>query len=71
MTFGQEGASVTIHGRSIDSLNKCEEYLIENGISAERILKVSGAAENSQIQQALIEETVNKFGRLDVLVSFV
>jgi NAD(P)-dependent dehydrogenase (short-subunit alcohol dehydrogenase family) len=68
LAFGQEGASVTIHGRSIEGLENCEKYLIEHGIPAERILKVSGAAEDPNVQKVLIEETVKRFGQLDILV---
>ncbi|KAI6176218.1 hypothetical protein M3Y97_00774700 [Aphelenchoides bicaudatus] len=66
LRFGQEGASLTIHGRSLQGLENCVQYLIENGIPAERIHTVQGAAEDEQAQKRLIGETVQKFGRLDV-----
>jgi NAD(P)-dependent dehydrogenase (short-subunit alcohol dehydrogenase family) len=69
LAFGQDGASVTIHGRSLEGLSNCEKFLIENGIPEERILKVSGPAEDEATQKALIDETVKKFGSLDVLVN--
>ncbi|KAI6208865.1 hypothetical protein M3Y96_00160300 [Aphelenchoides besseyi] len=69
LAFGREGASVTIHGRSVSGLKDCKKFLIENQIPAERILKVIGAAEDEDVQRTLINETIQKFGRLDVLVN--
>ncbi|KAI6214346.1 3-oxoacyl-[acyl-carrier-protein] reductase FabG-like [Aphelenchoides besseyi] len=69
LAFGREGASVTIHGRSVKGLEECEKFLNDNGIPLERIHKVQGPAETEETQHKLIDGTVERFGRLDILVN--
>ena len=44
--------------------------MIETGAKPENILIVSGSVENDEVLKSLVEETVKKFGKLDVLVRF-
>lgn len=44
--------------------------MIEAGAKPENILIVSGSVENDEVLKNLVEETVKKFGKLDVLVRF-
>jgi len=69
LIFGSEGASVTIHGQNADRLKKTEDLLKENGVPESRILAILGSIEDDETQQKLINETVAKFGKLDVLVN--
>jgi SOS response regulatory protein OraA/RecX len=43
--------------------------LKKQGVSDARILSVLGPIDDEKVQRQLIEGTVKKFGRLDVLVS--
>jgi len=69
LIFGNEGASVTIHGQNEERLNKTEELLKKNGVPESRILRVLGPIEKEETQTKLIDETVKKFGKLDILVN--
>ncbi|KAK0403236.1 hypothetical protein QR680_016801 [Steinernema hermaphroditum] len=69
LLLGQQGASVTIHGRSVEGLQETEKLLTENGVESERILVVQGDIEDPKTAQKLLEETLEKFGKIDVLVN--
>uniref|UniRef100_A0A914YBN5 Uncharacterized protein n=1 Tax=Panagrolaimus superbus TaxID=310955 RepID=A0A914YBN5_9BILA len=69
--FAKSGASVTIHGRSEEGLQKTMQMLSEAGISKEKVHSVKGAVTEESILKALIDETVSKFGRIDVLINNV
>ena len=45
--------------------------MIESGAKPENILIVSGSVESDEVLKNLVEETVKKFGKLDVLVRFL
>uniref|UniRef100_A0AC34F5R7 Uncharacterized protein n=1 Tax=Panagrolaimus sp. ES5 TaxID=591445 RepID=A0AC34F5R7_9BILA len=67
--FAKSGASVTIHGRSEDGIKKTKELILKSGVSEDKIHCVRGSITDSSIQKALIEETVKKFGKLDILIN--
>ncbi|KAI6174311.1 hypothetical protein M3Y98_01176700 [Aphelenchoides besseyi] len=67
--FATEGASVTIHGQSEERLKTTTDLLKKLNIPDSRVLVVQGAIEEEQTQKPLIDETVKKFGRLDILVN--
>ncbi|KAI6197832.1 hypothetical protein M3Y94_01271900 [Aphelenchoides besseyi] len=67
--FANEGASVTVHGQSEERLKATAELLKKSDIPDSRVLIVRGAIEDEQTQKRLIDETIKKFGRLDVLVN--
>uniref|UniRef100_A0A914CSC0 Uncharacterized protein n=1 Tax=Acrobeloides nanus TaxID=290746 RepID=A0A914CSC0_9BILA len=67
--FAEEGASVTVHGRSSESLQKTQTLLKSKGIPESRILVVQGVIEEDKTCDDLINKTVQKFGKLDVLVN--
>ena len=69
--FAQHGASVTIHGRSEEGLKKTSELIAEAGVPKERVHSVKGPVTEEKVLKALIDETVQKFGRLDVLINNV
>ncbi|KAI6193347.1 hypothetical protein M3Y96_01008400 [Aphelenchoides besseyi] len=64
-----EGAMVTIHGQSTERLKKTMDLLAKNNITNTKILQVKGPIEMKETRQKLIDETIKKFGRLDVLVN--
>lgn len=42
--------------------------MVETGISKEKILKVIGSLEDPKTPAKIVEQTVQKFGKIDVLV---
>ncbi|KAI1703027.1 enoyl-(Acyl carrier protein) reductase domain-containing protein [Ditylenchus destructor] len=69
LDFGKEGASVVIHGQSAERLDKTESLLLDAGIESEKILKVLGSLEDPDTASKIIDQTVQKFGKIDVLVN--
>ncbi|KAI6216563.1 3-oxoacyl-[acyl-carrier-protein] reductase FabG-like [Aphelenchoides fujianensis] len=67
--FAQRGASIVIHGQSNERLQETENLLRNAGINEKRWLRIVGPIEDEGTQRKLIDETVAKFGRLDVLVN--
>ncbi|KAI6206209.1 hypothetical protein M3Y94_00881600 [Aphelenchoides besseyi] len=67
--FATEGASVTVHGQSEERLKATADLLKKLNIPDSRVLVVRGSIEEEQTQKRLIDETIKKFGRLDILVN--
>jgi len=67
--FAKEGASVVIHGTNKKRLQDTEALLKENGIPESRFLTIQGEIQDEKVQEKLIDSTIAKFGRLDVLVN--
>ncbi|TKR73136.1 hypothetical protein L596_020481 [Steinernema carpocapsae] len=67
--LGQQGASVTIHGRSVEGLEKTKRLLLESGVNEDKILLVQGAVEKPETADKLINKTLEKYGHIDVLVN--
>ena len=67
--FAKEGASVVVHGVNQQRLNDTEALLKSNGIPESRFLTVQGEVQDEKVQEKIIEETVAKFGRIDVLIN--
>ncbi|EPB74128.1 oxidoreductase, short chain dehydrogenase/reductase family protein [Ancylostoma ceylanicum] len=65
--FAREGAMVTICGRNEKALNSI--VLAENGSAENKVLVVSGDIREEAVMKKTIDETVKKFGRLDVLIN--
>jgi len=67
--FAKEGASVVIHGQNLARLDETERQILASGVPTERILKVAGPLEQLATAHALIDETIGKFGKINVLVN--
>ncbi|KAK0407164.1 hypothetical protein QR680_019046 [Steinernema hermaphroditum] len=67
--LASEGASVTIHGRSEEGLQTTEKLILDRGIPSERILSVQGDIEDEKTTKNLVEKTLERFGKIDVLVN--
>ena len=67
--FAKNGASVTIHGRSTQGLQETIKLIEAAGVPSSKVLTIEGTIENEQVQKDLINKTIEKFGRLDVLVN--
>lgn len=69
LLFGRAGAMTVLHGQSKDRLQKTLEYFKKAEIPESRVHHVLGPIDNEKFQKQLIDETVQKFGKLNVLVS--
>uniref|UniRef100_A0A915DQ83 Uncharacterized protein n=1 Tax=Ditylenchus dipsaci TaxID=166011 RepID=A0A915DQ83_9BILA len=69
VAFGQEGAILVIHGQNEERISKTESLLKEAGVPADHILKVFGSMQEQSTQEKIVNETVKKFGKIDVLVN--
>ncbi|XP_067660237.1 uncharacterized oxidoreductase TM_0325-like [Haliotis asinina] len=67
--FAKHGAKLSLTGRDKTRLEDVAKRCSECGIPADDILTLTGDLTDSAFRKATIEETVAKFGRLDVLVN--
>uniref|UniRef100_A0A1I7YQ42 SDR family NAD(P)-dependent oxidoreductase n=1 Tax=Steinernema glaseri TaxID=37863 RepID=A0A1I7YQ42_9BILA len=71
LLLAQQGAAVTIHGRSLDGLKETEKLLTDSGVNPHKILTVQGDIVEPETAEKLVNETVEKFGQIDVLVGYL
>jgi len=68
--FASEGAAgVVLHGRKEDALKSVKEQCEEAGHGNTKVHYVVGDITKQDVREKLIKETIEKFGRLDVLVN--
>uniref|UniRef100_A0A7E4VSS8 Short-chain dehydrogenase/reductase SDR n=1 Tax=Panagrellus redivivus TaxID=6233 RepID=A0A7E4VSS8_PANRE len=67
--FAKEGASVVLHGTNTERLAETEKALHDAGIPESRILKVQGYLNEDATHDKIINETIARFGKIDVLVN--
>lgn len=67
--FGQEGASVVIHGHDASQLQKTRNIMVAEGVDPSRILQVIGSTVAEETSQKIYDATMAKFHRIDVLVN--
>ena len=61
-----EGARVCITARHADALDEAAAALSP---AEDRVMSVAGAAENADHQREAVERTIERFGRLDILIN--
>ena len=66
LAYAGEGAKVVVNSRSEDSIKPVAEEVEEKGVE---VLAVAADVSDGSEVQKLIDETVDKFGRIDVLVN--
>ena len=66
--FAENGAKVTITGRNAEALENVRSAIVATGIGEENVLVIQGNLIDDETQKKLVEDTVAKFGKLDVLV---
>jgi NAD(P)-dependent dehydrogenase (short-subunit alcohol dehydrogenase family) len=70
LLFASQGAIVTLCGRDAGRLKSVVEKVVKaNGGHKERVLTVAGDLNDKGVRKDIIDQTVKKFGRLDVLVA--
>ncbi|CAD5232878.1 unnamed protein product [Bursaphelenchus xylophilus] len=67
--FARKGANVVIHGQSESKLKEFTASLEKCGLTPDRYLVVQGPIQDEKTRSALINGTLKKFGRIDVLVN--
>uniref|UniRef100_A0A7E4VSF5 Short-chain dehydrogenase n=1 Tax=Panagrellus redivivus TaxID=6233 RepID=A0A7E4VSF5_PANRE len=67
--FAKEGANVVLHGTNSERLADAEKTLLDAGIPESRILKVQGYLNEDATHDKIINETIARFGKIDVLVN--
>ncbi|KAL3067956.1 hypothetical protein niasHT_037946 [Heterodera trifolii] len=68
LTFGREGASLTIQGPSGERLAAVKESLVRSGVDERRILAISGATTEEGTAMELVERSLQRFGKIDALI---
>jgi FlaA1/EpsC-like NDP-sugar epimerase len=68
LEFGKEGAKLVIHGQNEERLKETEKLLKNAGIGEERVLCILGQMEKEETVEKIIDETLKKFGGINVLV---
>ena len=66
LAYAGEGAKVVVNSRNEDSIKPVAEEVEEKGVE---VLAVAADVSDSSEVQKLVDETVDKFGRIDVLVN--
>ncbi|CAG5117582.1 unnamed protein product [Candidula unifasciata] len=67
--FASRGAKVTLCGRNEERLRSVLEKVVKaNGGHEDRYLTVQGDLNDKNVRKEIVEKTVEKFGRLDILV---
>jgi len=71
LDFGRQGASLTIHGQNGEKIRETAAQLEKAGVPADSILSVLGPIQEADTAEPIVNETLKRFGRIDVLVNNV
>ncbi|CAD5232995.1 unnamed protein product [Bursaphelenchus xylophilus] len=71
LRFATKGAEVVIHGQNVEKLKETTQVLKELGVLEKNYLVIQGAIQEQETQDKVINETIKKFGKIDVLVNNV
>uniref|UniRef100_A0AC34GPP2 Oxidoreductase n=1 Tax=Panagrolaimus sp. ES5 TaxID=591445 RepID=A0AC34GPP2_9BILA len=67
--FAREGANVVIHGQNEKRMQETVDKLHKIDVGENRILTVAGSMEDDSLAPKLIEKTIQKFGKINILVN--
>ncbi|CAI5437936.1 unnamed protein product [Caenorhabditis angaria] len=67
--LAKDGAKVTITGRNAERLEETKQQIIEAGIDSKNINSIVGDLTSIEIQDKLINTTIQKFGQIDILIN--
>lgn len=65
LKYGQEGAKIVLTGRNKERLSEVERELTDQGIT-NKVIQADAASEEDN--QRLVNETIEQFGKIDVIV---
>uniref|UniRef100_A0A915DY38 Uncharacterized protein n=1 Tax=Ditylenchus dipsaci TaxID=166011 RepID=A0A915DY38_9BILA len=66
--FAKEGANLVIHGQNVDNLQYTENRIMSEA-TASKVVKVVGSMEDAETPAQILNQAIQSFGRLDVLVN--
>ncbi|CAI5437937.1 unnamed protein product [Caenorhabditis angaria] len=67
--LAKDGAKVTITGRNAERLEETKQQIIAAGIGSENINVIVGDITTTEIQDKIINSTIEKFGKINILVN--
>lgn len=67
--FAKLGARLSLAGRSVENLTRVVGLCREQGLAENDILTIPGDINKDDDRKTLVESTIEKFGKLDVLVN--
>jgi len=67
--FAAEGANVVIHGRKETALREIKEKCLKAAGGNAKVHICVGDLSKEEVRQKLVNETINEFGKIDVLVN--
>ncbi|XP_078664649.1 3-oxoacyl-[acyl-carrier-protein] reductase FabG-like isoform X1 [Branchiostoma floridae x Branchiostoma belcheri] len=67
--FAQLGAHLALTGRNQENLQATAKACVEAGTPEDKILLVTGDICDDELRKNLVDQTAQKFGRIDVLVN--
>ncbi|XP_019641645.1 PREDICTED: uncharacterized protein LOC109483097 [Branchiostoma belcheri] len=67
--FAQLGAHLALTGRNEENLQATAKACVEAGTPEDKILIVTGDICDDEVRKNLVDQTAQKFGRIDVLVN--
>lgn len=69
LKFAQDGAQVTITGRNAERLEETRQVILKAGVPAGNINAVVADLTDPTGQDEIVNTTLAKFGKIDILVS--
>ncbi|XP_035658488.1 3-oxoacyl-[acyl-carrier-protein] reductase FabG-like [Branchiostoma floridae] len=67
--FAQLGAHLALTGRNQENLQATAKACVEAGTPQDKVLLITGDICDEELRKNLVDQTVQKFGRIDVLVN--
>ena len=67
--LAKEGAKVTVTGRNPEKIRETVDEILKNGGKSEDVNIVIGDLTESECQAELVKSTLERFGKIDILVS--
>jgi len=69
LMLAKRGASVVVHGQNEERIKNTVDLLHSSKIPGSKILVVRGPVNSEETVNSLVNETVKKFGRIDIVVN--
>ncbi len=66
--FAKYECTLSLSGRNIENLQKIQQKCIDEGLNKNKIIFHAGDVTDENFLQQMVDETIEKFGKLDILV---
>ncbi|KAB7495146.1 putative oxidoreductase [Armadillidium nasatum] len=67
--FAQEGSKLAITGRNVSALEETKSNCLSSGLGPNDVLLIEADLSKDEDSKKVVDETIQKFGKLDVLVN--